>query len=108
MNPANATADEDDEFAKRIEGKSILTTGEAAVVMRCSLQTVIRCYDSGKLKGYKVPGSKFRRIPRAWLLQFLRTNNMPTDLLIETRGQPGAMSTSGSGSTGTTPNEGRA
>ena len=39
------------------------TTGEAARFLRVSQQTVIRMVDDGKLPGYRVPGSKFRRIP---------------------------------------------
>ena len=29
-----------------------------------ALLTIIRCFDSGRLRGFRVPGSKFRRIPR--------------------------------------------
>ncbi len=61
--------------------KSVYTTGEVADICKVSQQTVIRCFDSGKLKGFRVPGSKFRRIPRDALLQFMRENNIPvTDL----------------------------
>ncbi len=59
--------------------KDVFTTGEAAEVCRVSQQTIIRCFDSGRLTGFKVPGSKFRRIPRDELLRFMRTNNIPTD-----------------------------
>jgi len=61
--------------------KTVYTTGEVADICKVSQQTVIRCFDSGKLKGFRVPGSKFRRIPRDSLLQFMRENNIPiTDL----------------------------
>jgi excisionase family DNA binding protein len=57
--------------------KTVYTTGEVADICKVSQQTVIRCFDSGKLKGFRVPGSKFRRIPRESLLQFMRENNIP-------------------------------
>ncbi len=58
--------------------KRIFTTGEAAEVCKVSQQTIIRCFDAGRLSGFRVPGSKFRRIPREELLRFMRENNIPT------------------------------
>ena len=59
----------------------MFTTGEAAKVCRISQQTIIRCFDSGRLRGYRVPGSRFRRIQREELVRFMRENNIPTDAL---------------------------
>jgi len=59
-------------------GKRIFTTGEAAEVCKVSQQTIIRCFDSGRLGGFRVPGSKFRRIPRAELVKFMKANGIPT------------------------------
>ncbi len=56
--------------------KQVFTTGEAAKICNVSQQTIIRCFDSGRLHGFKVPGSRFRRIPRAELLRFMQQNNM--------------------------------
>ena len=61
--------------------KRIFTTGEAAQVCKVSQQTIIRCFDSGRLTGFRVPGSKFRRIPRDELVRFMKANNIPTTLL---------------------------
>lgn len=61
--------------------KTVFTTGEAAEICKVSQQTIIRCFDSGRLKGFRVPGSRFRRIPRDALLQFMRDNSIPPDLL---------------------------
>ena len=44
--------------------KTVFTTGEAAEICKVSQQTIIRCFDSGRLRGFRVPGSRFRRIPR--------------------------------------------
>ena len=52
--------------------KTVFTTGEAAEICKVSQQTIIRCFDSGRLKGFRVPGSRFRRIPREALLQFMK------------------------------------
>jgi excisionase family DNA binding protein len=57
--------------------KDLFTTGEAADICKISQQTIIRCFDSGKLEGFRVPGSKFRRIPRESLIKFLKDNNIP-------------------------------
>lgn len=61
--------------------KTVFTTGEVAEVCKISQQTVIRCFDSGRLKGFRVPGSKFRRIPREALIGFMRENDIPLDHL---------------------------
>jgi excisionase family DNA binding protein len=61
--------------------KSVFTTGEVAEICKISQQTVIRCFDSGRLKGFRVPGSKFRRVPRAELIRFMKTNNIPIENL---------------------------
>ena len=59
--------------------KSVFTTGEAADICKLSQQTIIRCFDNGQLEGFRVPGSKFRRIPRDKLLQFMTENGIPLD-----------------------------
>lgn len=61
--------------------KTVFTTGEAAKICKVSQQTIIRCFDNGTLKGFRVPGSRFRRIPRDHLFSFMRDNNIPTDAL---------------------------
>ncbi|HLO40143.1 MAG TPA: helix-turn-helix domain-containing protein [Phycisphaerales bacterium] len=61
--------------------KDVFTTGEAAEICRVSQQTIIRCFDSGRLTGFRVPGSKFRRIPRDELIRFMRANNIPTEII---------------------------
>lgn len=61
--------------------KTVFTTGEAAKICKVSQQTIIRCFDSGQLKGFRVPGSRFRRIPRDQLFAFMKNNGIPTDAL---------------------------
>src|SRR5271155_3637971 len=61
--------------------KTVFTTGEAADICKVSQQTIIRCFDSGRLRGFRVPGSRFRRIPRDALVQFIKENGIPPDAL---------------------------
>lgn len=61
--------------------KSVYTTGEVADICKVSQQTVIRCFDAGRLKGFRVPGSRFRRITREGLIQFMKENNIPLSQL---------------------------
>jgi len=61
--------------------KTVFTTGEAAKICKVSQQTIIRCFDNGSLKGFRVPGSRFRRIPRDNLFSFMKENGIPTDAL---------------------------
>ncbi len=61
--------------------KDLFTTGEAAGICKVSQQTIIRCFDSGRLDGFRVPGSKFRRIPRQSLIKFMKNNSIPLNNL---------------------------
>lgn len=68
-------------FVKGWFMKTVFTTGEAAEICKVSQQTIIRCFDSGRLKGFRVPGSRFRRIPRDALVVFMKENGIPPDAL---------------------------
>ncbi len=61
--------------------KDLYTTGEAAEICRISQQTIIRCFDAGRLDGFRVPGSRFRRIPRQSLVKFMKENKIPLDAM---------------------------
>lgn len=65
------------EPGESLADKKTFTTGEAAAICKVSQQTIIRCFDSGRLQGFRVPGSKFRRIPREELVRFMRSNSIP-------------------------------
>jgi excisionase family DNA binding protein len=62
-----------------VRSRAIYTTGEAAVICKLSQQTIIRCFDGGQLKGFRVPGSRFRRIPHDDLVQFMKENHIPLE-----------------------------
>jgi len=61
--------------------KAVFTTGDVAEICNISQQTVIRCFDNGRIKGFRVPGSRFRRIPRESLIEFMRENGLSLDRL---------------------------
>ncbi len=59
--------------------KDVLTTGEVAKICNVAPRTVSKWFDSGQLKGYRIPGSKDRRIPMSNLVQFMKDHNIPLD-----------------------------
>jgi two-component system response regulator RpaA len=61
------------------EERAVLTTGEVARICNVTIKTVIRWFESGELKGYKIPGSRERRILRENLVEFLKRHGMPLD-----------------------------
>ncbi len=59
--------------------RDVLTTGEVAKICNVAPRTVSKWFDSGTLKGYRIPGSKDRRIPLTELLKFMKAHGIPTD-----------------------------
>ena len=60
------------------KGKNVLTTGDVAKICNVAPRTVSKWFDNGQLKGYRIPGSKDRRIPLNELIRFMKIHNMPT------------------------------
>ena len=63
------------------KGKNVLTTGDVARICNVAPRTVSKWFDSGQLKGYRIPGSKDRRIPVSELARFMKVHNMPAMML---------------------------
>jgi excisionase family DNA binding protein len=59
--------------------KRVLTTGEVARICHVAPRTVSKWFDTGKLRGYRIPGSRDRRIPLDQLVAFMRAHDMPLD-----------------------------
>lgn len=59
--------------------RDVLTTGEVAKICKVAPRTVTKWFDTGQLRGYRIPGSKDRRIPLNQLLRFMKLNNIPLD-----------------------------
>ncbi|MCP4378981.1 MAG: helix-turn-helix domain-containing protein [bacterium] len=61
--------------------KTVLTTGQVARICHVATRTVTKWFDTGKLPGYRIPGSRDRRIPLDGLIVFMKDNDMPTGTL---------------------------
>ena len=59
--------------------KDVLTTGEVAKICNVAPRTVSKWFDTGVLKGYRIPGSKDRRIPVSQLMRFMKEHGIPFD-----------------------------
>jgi excisionase family DNA binding protein len=55
----------------------VFTTGQVAKICKVAPRTVSKWFDSGRLRGYRIPGSQDRRIPREYLIKFLKEHGMP-------------------------------
>jgi CheY-like chemotaxis protein len=60
-----------------VKPKDVLTTGDVARICNVAPRTVSKWFDTGALTGYRIPGSKDRRIPLAQLIQFMKLHGMP-------------------------------
>ncbi|HOA75331.1 MAG TPA: response regulator [Phycisphaerae bacterium] len=59
--------------------KQVLTTGQVAKICRVAPRTVSKWFDTGQLRGYRIPGSKDRRIPLPQLIRFMKAYGIPMD-----------------------------
>ena len=57
--------------------KKVFTTGQVAKICKVAPRTVSKWFDSGRLRGYRIPGSQDRRIPREHLIRFMKDHGMP-------------------------------
>jgi excisionase family DNA binding protein len=57
--------------------KTLFTTGQVAQICKVAPRTVSKWVDSGRLRGFRIPGSQDRRIPRKELIPFLKEHGMP-------------------------------
>ncbi len=62
--------------------KDVLTTGEVAKICNVAARTVSKWFDSGQIDGYRIPGSKDRRIPVQSLMNFMQEHGIPLDGLM--------------------------
>lgn len=61
--------------------KDVFTTGQVAKLCNVAPRTVTKWFDTGQLGGYRIPGSKDRRIPLAELKRFMKEHDIPTSCL---------------------------
>lgn len=79
--------------------RDVLTTGEVAKICNVASRTVSKWFDSGQLRGYRIPGSKDRRIPVSSLIRFMKSHNIPLDGLMS--GNTRVLIADGDGDVGT-------
>jgi excisionase family DNA binding protein len=61
------------------KNKDVLTTGQVAKICNVAPRTVSKWFDTGQLRGYRIPGSKDRRIPVHQLVRFMKAHGMPLE-----------------------------
>jgi excisionase family DNA binding protein len=59
------------------KGKKVLTTGQVAEICNVASRTVGKWFDRKLLNGYRIPGSRDRRIPVPELIAFMKKHNIP-------------------------------
>jgi hypothetical protein len=59
----------------------IYTTGQIAKICQVAPRTVGKWFDTGTLKGYKIPGSRDRRIPEPNLISFMKEQGFPETMI---------------------------
>lgn len=58
-------------------GRDVFTSGMVARICGVAPRTVSKWFDTGQLRGYRIPGSQDRRITRRQLNEFFRANSLP-------------------------------
>jgi len=66
-------------MGRKYKRRDILTTGDVAKICKVAPRTVSKWFDSGQLRGYRIPGSKDRRIPLEQLIRFMKAHGMPLE-----------------------------
>ena len=56
--------------------KKVYTTGEIARLCNVAPRTASKWVDCGRLKGYRIPVSRDRRVPRDCLIRFMKENGI--------------------------------
>ena len=80
MNPSSSSSSSSS--SSNGKAKDVLTTGEVAKICNVAPRTVSKWFDSGALRGYRIPGSKDRRIPVNQLIRFMKQHGMPLNGLM--------------------------
>lgn len=76
----STTKDSDSISTKEVKildlNRQVFTTGQIARICFVAPRTVSKWFDTGRLKGYRIPGSNDRRVRRKELIEFLKENGM--------------------------------
>jgi hypothetical protein len=55
----------------------VFTTGQISKICQVAPRTVSKWFDTGRLSGYRIPGSNDRRVPRENLIAFMKEHGIP-------------------------------
>ena len=77
MNHAGSSFEDGNLGTTCILDKDVLTTGDVARLCHVAPRTVTKWVDTGVLRGYRIPGSRDRRVPLANLLAFMQAYGIP-------------------------------
>lgn len=55
----------------------VFTTGQISKICQVAPRTVSKWFDTGHLRGYRIPGSNDRRVPRENLVEFMVAHGLP-------------------------------
>jgi excisionase family DNA binding protein len=76
------------------EMAEVFTVGQVAKICKVRNTTICKWFDAGRIKGYRMPGSNDRRIPREFLIKFLNEHGFPfeeSDLSLGSSPVPNAL-----------------
>ena len=59
------------------EQTQVFTTGQISKICQVAPRTVSKWFDTGRLRGYRIPGSNDRRVPRENLVVFMQEHGIP-------------------------------
>lgn len=59
----------------------VYTTGQISKMCRVAPRTVAKWCDSGRLKSFRIPVSRDRRVYETHLIEFLKEHEMPLDMI---------------------------
>ena len=59
----------------------VFTTGQVARIFSVNINTAIKWFDEGKLKGFRLPRSNERRIYRESVVEFMEDHDISIELL---------------------------
>ncbi len=62
---------------RKLKLRSHYTTGDVCKAIGCAARTVSKWFDSGKLGGFRLPGSADRRVPHKDLIRFMIDRGIP-------------------------------
>ena len=65
------------ERKRMAKGKKVLTTGDVARICNVAPRTAGQWFDKKLLNGYRIPGSRDRRIPIPELVRFMQKYGIP-------------------------------